>query len=87
MASYYVRDKCLSRFFFAPVAQPDVLLNFPPLVAVFMGFDWPVVGFAEGMLWVANDFCYHNVEGGVGEASIERESCFKTRWRKGDGKM
>ena len=41
-----------------PVSQADVLLDLPPFISVLLGLDGPVVGLAEGMFRIPNDFCY-----------------------------
>jgi hypothetical protein len=34
----------------------NVILNFAPFVPVFLRFGGPVVGFAEGPVWVVDQF-------------------------------
>ena len=41
----------------SPIVQLDILLNFSPLIAMLLSLDRLVFRLAEGMFWIANDFC------------------------------
>jgi hypothetical protein len=49
----------LGDFFGHPIAQMEVLFDFPPFVAVFMGLFGLVFGFSEGMFAVTYGFGNH----------------------------
>ena len=45
------------RAFSSPVTQFDVFLDLSSFVAVFLGFGRTIIGLAEGVFGIANDFC------------------------------